>query len=377
MATRGSIPAIMKQAGIDMLPPEAGIPIVRRELLAGTRGELVIGQRLGILVKEFDPQGGLETGGGALEAAVKRSGIMVGKVDEMGLYSGLTVETTLDPAKQPFLFDHQINMTPVLPGVMGLEAMAETAKLLFPDRYVGAIENVSFLTPFKFYRSQPRDLRICADFSVEKDDIIANCRLVGSRVLHGQSEPEITTHFAGQVRLVLQQPQAAREEAISRRVKGAKVDASDIYKVYFHGPAYQVIESAWRAGEHIIASFAKNLPANHEPSDLPLIASPRFVELCFQTASLAGLAIQSQLGLPYSFSELKLLSMPEKDPDATFYSIVTPNPDGTYDAKLTSGKGEVYLVLRGYKTMNLPDPIPGDLLQPLQLAFQAGKKGQA
>ena len=377
MATRGSIPAIMKQAGIDMLPPEAGIPIVRRELLAGTRGELVIGQRLGILVKEFDPQGGLETGGGALEAAVKRSGIMVGKVDEMGLYSGLTVETTLDPAKQPFLFDHQINMTPVLPGVMGLEAMAETAKLLFPDRYVGAIENVSFLTPFKFYRSQPRDLRICADFSVEKDDIIANCRLVGSRVLHGQSEPEMTTHFAGQVRLVLQQPQAAREEAISRRVKGAKVDASDIYKVYFHGPAYQVIESAWRAGEHIIASFAKNLPANHEPSDLPLIASPRFVELCFQTASLAGLAIQSQLGLPYSFSELKLLSMPEKDPDATFYSIVTPNPDGTYDAKLTSGKGEVYLVLRGYKTMNLPDPIPGDLLQPLQLAFQAGKKGQA
>jgi hypothetical protein len=69
--------------------------------------------------------------------------------------------------------------------------------------------------------------------------------------------------------------------------------------------------------------------------------------------------------------------MPEKDPDATFYSIVTPNPDGTYDAKLASGKGEVYLVLRGYKTMNLPDPIPGDLLQPLQLALQAGKKGQA
>ena len=377
MATRGSIPAIMKQAGIDMLPPEAGIPIVRRELLAGTRGELVIGQGLGILVKEFDPQGGLETGGGALETAVKRSGVMVGKVDEMGLYSGLTVVTALDPAKQPFLFDHQINLTPVLPGVMGLEAMAETAKLLFPDRYVGAIENVSFLTPFKFYRSQPRDLRICADFSVEKDDIIANCRLVGSRVLHGQSEPEITTHFAGRVRLVLQQPQAAREEAISRRVKGAKVDASDIYKIYFHGPAYQVIESAWRAGEHIIASFAKNLPANHEPSDLPLIASPRFVELCFQTASLAGLAIQSQLGLPYSFSELKLLSMPEKDPDATFYSIVTPNPDGTYDAKLSSGKGEVYLVLRGYKTMNLPDPVPGDLLQPLQLALQAGKKGQA
>ena len=35
MATRGSIPKMMEVAGIDMLPPEAGIPIVRRELIAG------------------------------------------------------------------------------------------------------------------------------------------------------------------------------------------------------------------------------------------------------------------------------------------------------------------------------------------------------
>ncbi len=68
MAARGSIPAIMKQAGIDMLPPEAGIPIVRRELTAGTRGEIVIGQRLGMMMQEFDPQGGLETRDGASRA---------------------------------------------------------------------------------------------------------------------------------------------------------------------------------------------------------------------------------------------------------------------------------------------------------------------
>ena len=74
MAARGSIPAIMKQAGIDMLPPEAGIPIVRRELTAGTRGELVIGQKLGIMVQEFDPQGGLDTSsGGRLQSALTDS----------------------------------------------------------------------------------------------------------------------------------------------------------------------------------------------------------------------------------------------------------------------------------------------------------------
>ena len=40
MATRGSIPKMMELAGIDMLPPDAGIPWIRRELISGaTRGE--------------------------------------------------------------------------------------------------------------------------------------------------------------------------------------------------------------------------------------------------------------------------------------------------------------------------------------------------
>ena len=49
MATRGSIPKVMEIAGIDMLQPEAGIPLIRRELTAGTtRGEIVVAQRLGV-----------------------------------------------------------------------------------------------------------------------------------------------------------------------------------------------------------------------------------------------------------------------------------------------------------------------------------------
>ena len=60
MAARGSIPKMMELAGIDMLPPEAGIPLIRRELtMGGTRGEIVIGQRLGILLNELDSTGGL------------------------------------------------------------------------------------------------------------------------------------------------------------------------------------------------------------------------------------------------------------------------------------------------------------------------------
>jgi acyl transferase domain-containing protein/NAD(P)-dependent dehydrogenase (short-subunit alcohol dehydrogenase family)/acyl carrier protein len=370
MAARGSIPVIMKQAGIDMLAPEAGIPIVRRELTHGARGEVVIGQKLGIMVQEFDPQGGLDTSAtGPLEPVLRQRGVMTGKVAGMGLYGGLKIEVTLDPATQPFLFDHQINMTPVLPGVMGIEAMAETARLLFPERFVGAVEDVNFVAPFKFYRNQPRTVEIHADFRVEKEDIVADCRLLGARTLRGQSEPEITTHFTGRVRLVSKQPEAVKEQwPMQNNVR--KVDSSQVYRVFFHGPAYRVIDSAWRTGEKVISLFARNLPANHVPSDLPSLVSPRLIELCFQTGSLSGLALESRLGLPHAVREVRIIALPGNGTDTALYSMISPNTDGSYDAKVVDGEGNAYMIVRGYRTMNLPDLVAADLLEPVQNALR-------
>ena len=45
MATRGSIPKMMELAGIDMLPPEAGIPLIRRELTTGGNARRSRGRR--------------------------------------------------------------------------------------------------------------------------------------------------------------------------------------------------------------------------------------------------------------------------------------------------------------------------------------------
>ena len=92
MATRGSIPKMMELAGIDMLPPAAGVPVIRRELTAGgRRGEILIGQRLGVLLDEWDAQGGLDTA--AVEAVPR--GPMIGTV------LGMTVNGGLDRRDHP------------------------------------------------------------------------------------------------------------------------------------------------------------------------------------------------------------------------------------------------------------------------------------
>src|ERR1051325_436832 len=101
---------------------------------------------------------------------------MLDSITSAGLFTPLTIETTLDPAVQPFLYDHQIDGTPVLPGVMGIEAFAEAARAMGPDWHVASVEDVSFLSPFKFYRSQPRPVTVEAACHTEGNDLIAECR---------------------------------------------------------------------------------------------------------------------------------------------------------------------------------------------------------
>jgi hypothetical protein len=366
MAARGSIPTIMKQGGIDMLPPEDGIPIIRRELTAGgTCGEVIIAQNLGIMLNEFDETGGLDTSAGStLEELLKNRGVMVEKIVDMNLYNGLTIETTLDPAKQPFLFDHKINGTAVLPGVMGLEALVEAAKIIFPELHVIGIEDVNFMAPFKFYRNEPRTVTIHAHFREENEDIVADCRLIGARKLHGQTEPEVTTHFTARVRLAVASPKAIKAE-VPAPLNGNKIAASDIYRLYFHGPAYQVLGDAYRAGEAVVGLLAKDLPADHAPIDRPELIAPRVIELCFQTAGLWEMGHKARMGLPYHIDRVTLLR-DANGGDGGLQAVVTPESDGSFAGRVVDAEGNVFLTLQGYRTMELPEAIDAELLKPLR-----------
>ena len=158
MATRGSIPKIMELAGVALLPPQAGVAWVRRELTATAyTGEVVVAGALGQMAAELHETGGADP---ASLAGDGPHGPMVGEVS-LSVSDGLVMRTTLDPATQPFLYDHRIDGTPVLPGVMGIEAFAEAAALAAPEGYrVGGVEEVSFLSPVKFFRDEPRTVTI-------------------------------------------------------------------------------------------------------------------------------------------------------------------------------------------------------------------------
>ncbi|ABF39470.1 beta-ketoacyl synthase [Candidatus Koribacter versatilis Ellin345] len=367
MASRGSIPKMMEIAGIDMLDPQAGIPLIRRELTMGaTRGEVVAAKRLGMLLDEFEATGGLDLE--ALENSREQlalRGPMVGKITGMGIHNGLTMETQLDPIAQPFLNDHRIDGTPVLPGVMGIEAFAEAALCVHPGWHIEAIEEVNFLAPFKFYKDEPRTILVEAVFRQDNDHLITECRLIGRRILATQQEEQETTHFTAKVRLHKHPPELS-SGVRPHLSPDSIVDSAKIYRVYFHGPAYQVLERAWWDGTHLIGEMSINLPFNHQPESLPTQIAPRLIELCFQTAGLWEMGANSKLGLPTRVDQVVAWPMANAVPHP-LYAVVTPHPEhGTFDAEVVDADGNRYLRVDGYHTTALPAPIDPEVLTSLQ-----------
>jgi hypothetical protein len=115
----------------------------------------------------------------------------------------------------------------------------------------------------------------------------------------------------------------------------------------------------------MIGLLAKDLPDNHHPSNLPTLMAPRLIELCFQTAGLWEMGAQARMGLPQHLDQVSSWPMFEL-PEARLYALVTPGPEGTFDAEVVDAKGNLYVRLGGYRTIAMPGAVNADHVKVLQ-----------
>ncbi len=360
MASRGSVPAIMEALGVDMLPVESGVPTIRRELTyGGTRGEVLVAGRLGLWMAEKAPNGGLDVDKiNAMLAERKSPLLMVGKVKAARLFGGIEVETTLDPAQQPFLFDHMVDEgVPWLPGVMGTEALAEVASLLVPGTTVAAVENLQILGAFKFHRNKPTTLYLSATARPREDGTLVADVWLRSQFQPPKSDlpPTIKDHFHAQVLL-----QQGALKGIKAKFKAPKAEAlpiaqDRIYQVFFHGPAYQVIERASVEGDTVTALMAHDLGPNTSPADVASLMAPRLVELCFQAAALWSIDKKHAMALPSGAAMITAYRQPEEAKGKRLYALVKSIDEGAaYDAQVVDEAGNVYVNVKDYWTVQVP-----------------------
>ena len=361
MATRGSIPKIMEMAGIDMLPPQAGVPTVRRELVAGSyRGEIVAGGRLGMLVDEWDETGGLDVPKANEWLAVQHPPlVMLGRITAARLYGGLEVETTLDPNEQPFLYDHAMEGTPLLPGVMGTEAFGQLAMALSPGYRVAAIYDEQFHAPFKFYRMEGQTLHLNAIATPLGDgNLVARAALRSIRDLGKPGlPPQEKLHFTARIMMSKELDRPAIEFA-PPPAESLPIPAEAVYRVYFHGPAYQVLERVDVQGNTAIGLMTADLPPNTTPANASSVMAPRLIELCFQTAGVWDIRTTGTMALPLGLDSVTAFRQPAEANGRRLYALVTALDGGeAYHALVVDEAGDVYVDLKGYRTIDLPGSV--------------------
>ena len=133
--------------------------------------------------------------------------------------------------------------------------------------------------------------------------------------------------------------------------------------MYFHGPAYQVVGAAWRAGDGAAARMAADLPAGHDPTTGATVTGPRLAELCFQTAGLWEAGTRGRLALPLHVGRVRLLAEAVESGDLV--AVSREVGDG-FDCTVLDPAGRVLLRMTDYRTVPLPEPLPEDVAAPIR-----------
>ena len=273
-----------------MLPPEAGIPIVRRELTAGGTARRGRGRRR---ARRHARRSGTRPAGSTRSGrrAPRTRGPMIGRVDGMGVTTGSPSRPTLDPARQPLPRRPPHRRHPGAAGRHGHRglrrggAAARAGLARRPDRGRRLPRAVQVLPRRAAHARRSR--RSCA---TDGDGARRRLPPLGARTLAGQAEPNGRPCTSpARVRLAREAPEAPAPSTRpgSRATARRRSAATTIYRVYFHGPAYQVLERAWRRRRRW--SWASSRRAAAEPRARGAADGGRAAarsSCCFQTAGI-------------------------------------------------------------------------------------------
>ncbi|WP_448335157.1 polyketide synthase dehydratase domain-containing protein, partial [Bellilinea sp.] len=234
---------------------------------------------------------------------------------------------------------------------------------------VERLEDIQFLAPFKFYRNEPRRITWKARVVRERKGLVADVCLEST--LAAKTRPnEVVQHFAGKVYLNPQSTRPASAAAQPPRWNGAyTVAGEEIYRLYFHGPSFQVLEGVQRDGGKVLGKVRESLPSITE-QPVTLVTMPILLEAILQTAGVWEAGATGTLALPRSIGKL-VLYRNRPQPGKPLFAEVVPMrlSDGSvsFDARLVDENGTLYLEVKDYRTVALPYSVDAALLKPMKL----------
>jgi NAD(P)-dependent dehydrogenase (short-subunit alcohol dehydrogenase family)/3-hydroxymyristoyl/3-hydroxydecanoyl-(acyl carrier protein) dehydratase len=350
MGARPGVEAFLKSQEMEFLYPEEGMQALLDELAYGKVPEIILSGSLGKL--DWDKQLMYEPGYSAAATGYH----FAPKVEDLLKGESLAAAKQFSLDSDPYLADHSINGTPYVPGVMGLETFAEAAALV-TGAAPKALTNVRFAVPIKLLRSKAADVRIKAAAAGDGVEMRIESDFVSPKGLRlGQTR----THFSASSAPDASSAWTQDKRPVLPKSKKYKADAPAIYKTYFHGPSFQVLDGVVSVDKtSVLAVFKRPQAPLWKGAAQKLVFHPLVFEALFQACGWRDIQFDRTMALPDAIGAAIVYDHEPQDPETLYlygeFKGRTEDGRSLYDAWAFDQDFNLHAELRGYAM--IPTPI--------------------
>ena len=382
MGVRPGVVEFLTSHGVKFVDPYDGMQIFLNEIVYGRVPEIVLTDDLGeldldgqirindpfILEEETEEGGNTPSGGnggdkgGASSSApaeqpaqesvkqpeAETENFFLGEVKNLSAGKEIAAENTFN-AEYPFLFDHAIEGTPYVPGVMGIETFMETASMLEGKTPQG-LEDVHFYLPIKLLRRRPQSVRIKGVNEGGKVSMEIESDFINSK---GVKMGNTRRHFTARVLEHFESKWNNYKNKFDFGASGFAVTKEEIYSKFFHGPSFQVLGGILKIDENaVLGVYEKPSQVLFHDGPKHLLAYPMLIEACFQTCGYRDLAVENRMTLPDSIGKVYIHGKGEAPNKLYTLAVFTgKNIEGKsiYDGFVFDEKGKLWIELSDYQ----------------------------
>ncbi len=260
---------------------------------------------------------------------------------------GLSLEVVVDRRSHPFLADHSIHGTPVVPVVVAIEWFSRAARAFRPNLVLSGIQNLKVLRGIPLKNFEQDELRLVVNCALRSNGsgAILDLELV---------DDSGTPYYRATAQMVETRPAPSKGGAndLGLEAWGDRV----VYdgQVLFHGPDFQMIRSIDGVSQSGIAAALSGVLEAGWPQSW--CTDPRALDGGLQLALLWSHHVLGRASLPTGIGEVRTFT--DRPSDGPLHCTLTGRDASgqrtVSDVVFRNGLGEVIAELEGVEVHLLP-----------------------
>jgi hypothetical protein len=268
-------------------------------------------------------------------------------------------EVQLDPLVEPFLIEHRLEDLPLLPVVVGMEMLAESALKLAGHGRVAALHQVEALNGLRFFTDRPQTARLLSfpdaagryRSELAADFLSRDGRLIESNRPYLRGEIEITTSPTSS------SPAAGRPEGCPSDWQ--TVEYAERGSKFYLGPPLRACKKIC-LGQGVLwgkiyPPMLQELASRRRSAEGWIVPSAALDACLYAVGLLAWMQVQAGPSLPFRFGRIALGRLPHPGEECVVECKFLRR-DGRYadfDFTLFGNNGDAILQVSDYRIVYL------------------------